>query len=324
MSQLRWNPLTGRWVTVAAERVARPSDFLSRHLPVEADPERPCPFCPGNEEETAPALETYGPGGQWLVRVVPNLYPAFEGNEPLRITDLGPVFRQAPGNGVHEVLILSPDHKAGIGDLEDRQAALVMAALRDRMEDHARQSSVQYTQAIVNHGREAGASLEHPHGQLLGIPFVPGEIVEEKRGFERHKGDCLLCTVIAEERREGHRVVLDDDRVLVLCPYWSGTPYELLLIPTGCERHIARAAPRDLVGVGHALRRSLRRLGDVIGDVAYNVVFHTAPHHDDAPFHWHAHVLPRLTSIAGFEQGTGVMINLVAPEQATEQLRTPA
>jgi UDPglucose--hexose-1-phosphate uridylyltransferase len=321
MSQLRWNPLTGRWVTVAAERTSRPTDFAPRMLPVESQPDRPCPFCPGNEEETPPALETYGPSGQWLVRVVPNLYPAFQNTEPLRITDLGPVFRQAPGNGVHEVLVLSPDHTAGWADLDDKQSALVMAALRDRMEDHARSSSVQYTQAIVNHGREAGASLEHPHGQLLGIPFVPGEIVEERRGFERHAGDCLLCTVIDEEVRSSLRIVADTDRVVLLCPFWSGAPYELLVIPKACQAHMAKAAPKDLVAVGRAIRDGLRRLEDVIGDFAYNIVFHTAPHHDDAPFHWHVHLTPRLTSIAGFEQGTGVMINLVAPEQAAEQLR---
>jgi UDPglucose--hexose-1-phosphate uridylyltransferase len=233
------------------------------------------------------------------------------------------VWRQAPANGVHEVLVLSPDHKNGWADLTDPQAALVMAALRDRMEDHARSSSVQYTQAIVNHGREAGASLEHPHGQLLGIPFVPGELIEERRGFERHAGDCLLCTVIEEERAAEHRVVYEDERVLVLCPYWSSTPYELLVIPTACEAHVAKAAPRDLVAVGQGLRNALRRLADVMGDVAYNVVFHTAPHHADWAFHWHVHVVPRLTSVAGFEQGTGVMINLVAPERATAQLRRP-
>lgn len=321
MSQLRWNPLTGRWVTVAAERVARPSDFAPRSLPVESEPDRPCPFCPGNEEETPPALETYGPGGTWLVRVVPNRYPAFSGTEPLRISDLGPVWRQAPGNGVHEVFVLSPDHKAGWGDLSDKQAALVMAALRDRMEDHARSSSVQYTQAIVNHGREAGASLEHPHGQLLGIPFVPGELADERRGFERSGDVCLLCTVVSEERRAGHRVVLETEGALVVCPFWSGSPYELLVIPTACDAHLARARPRDLVAVGHALRDGLARLGSVIGDLAYNVVFHTAPHHAEIPFHWHAHVVPRVSSVAGFEQGTGVMINLVAPEQAAEQLR---
>ena len=107
MSQLRLNPLTGRWVTVAVDRASRPGDLISRQLPVEADPSRKCPFCPGNEEATPPALETYGPGGTWLVRVVPNMFPAFEGNEPLRVQNLGPVFTQASASGVHEVLVFS-------------------------------------------------------------------------------------------------------------------------------------------------------------------------------------------------------------------------
>ena len=185
MSQLRLNPLNGRWVTVATERASRPADFAPRRLPVETGPERPCPFCPGNEEATPPALETYGRDGDWLVRVVPNLYPAFSGSGPLTITELGPVFVQAPGNGIHEVLVIAPDHDLGWAELDDKQAGLVMAAIRDRLEDHGRQAAVRYTQSIVNHGREAGASLDHPHGQLLGIPFVPGELLDELDGFER-------------------------------------------------------------------------------------------------------------------------------------------
>ena len=327
MSQLRLNPLNGRWVTVATERASRPADFAPRRLPVETGPERPCPFCPGYEEATPPALETYGRDGSWLVRVVPNLYPAFSGSGPLAITELGPVFVQAPGNGIHEVLVLAPRHDIGWAELDDKQAGLVMAAVRDRLEDHGRQAAVRYTQTIVNHGREAGASLDHPHGQLLGIPFVPGELLDELDGFERfaaeHAEDepCLLCEVVRTEREEGHRVVLDTGRVLVICPFWSGSPYELLVMPAHHDAHLVGAAPADLVAVGRALRDALARLQALVGDVAYNLVFHTAPHHDDGAFHWHVHVVPRLTSSAGFEQGTGVAINIVAPESAAEQLR---
>ena len=153
LSQLRLNPLTGRWVTIAAERSSRPGDFAPRMLAVEADSGRPCPFCPGNEESTPPALETYGPSGQWQVRVVPNLYPAFSGDEPMTVSNLGPVFTQASASGIHEVLVLSPDHGGSFADLDDRAAGLVMAAVRDRMEEHARHANVRYTQAIVNHGR---------------------------------------------------------------------------------------------------------------------------------------------------------------------------
>jgi len=320
MSQLRLNPLTGRWVTVAAERAARPGELISRQLPVESGPARECPFCPGNEEATPPALETYGPGGTWLVRVVPNLYPAFEGNEPLRVQNLGPVFTQASASGVHEVLVFSPEHAHSWADLDDKHAGLAMAAIRDRMEDHARRTTVRYTQAIVNTGREAGASLEHPHGQLLGIPFVPGEIAEEEAGFRRFEGSCLLCTTIEAEEAAGHRVAYEDERVMVVCPYWSGTPYEMLVLPRAHEVHVTDAAPADVAAVGRALRTVLVRLRGCLGGVSYNLVFHTAPHRHAGPFHWHVHVLPRITSVAGFEQGTGVMIDIVAPELAAQHL----
>ena len=321
MSQLRLNPLTGRWVTVAVERAARPGELISRQLPVESDPTRQCPFCPGNEEATPPALETYGASGNWLVRVVPNLFPAFEGNEPLRVQNLGPVFTQASASGVHEVLVFSPEHTGSWADLDDKHAGLAMAAIRDRMEDHARRSTVRYTQAIVNTGREAGASLEHPHGQLLGIPFVPGEIAEEEGGFRRFGESCLLCTMAEAELQVGHRVVIDDERAVVVCPFWSGAPYEMLVLPRTHEVHLETTAPPDVVAVGRAIRDALRLLRSRVGDTAYNLVFHTAPHHHEGPFHWHVHIVPRLTSLAGFEQGTGVMINIVAPELAARHLK---
>ena len=320
MSQLRLNPLTGRWVTIATDRTTRPDDFNRDRLKVETGPDRPCPFCPGNEEETPPALETYGDGGEWQIRIVPNRFPAFSGSEPMTVRNLGPVFNQAPASGSHEVFVFSRQHDIEWSDLDDDKAGLVMACLRDRFEEHGRSRSVRYTQAIVNHGREAGASLLHPHGQLLGMPFVPGEIAEEEAGFRRFAGSCVLCTTAEAERDSGSRVVLDADGVVVVCPFWSGTPYEMLVVPRTHDRHLAHAAPADVVAVGRALRSALALLRTAIGDIAYNVVFHTAPHHHDGDFHWHVHVLPRVTSIAAFEQGTGVMINIVAPELATQHL----
>jgi UDPglucose--hexose-1-phosphate uridylyltransferase len=321
MSQLRLNPLTGRWIATAVNRGERPQSFLPRQLQVEAASGRPCPFCPGNEEATPPALETYGTNGDWLVRVVPNLYPAFEGDAGMVVTNLGPVFTQANASGIHEVLVYSPDHTGSWGDLDDKQAGLVMAAIRDRVEDHARMDGIRYTQAIVNHGREAGASLEHPHGQLLGIPFVPGEILEEEAGFRRFGGACLLCTTAESELRAGHRVVIDAESVVVVCPFWSGSPFEMLVLPKQHEVHFQDAAPADVVAVGRALRDAITRLRAVVGDVAYNIVFHTAPHHHEGVYHWHVHLLPKLSTVAGFELGTGVLINVVPPELAAQQLQ---
>lgn len=320
MSQLRLDPLTGRWVVISGDRGERPQAFVGPDPHVD-EPDRPCPFCPGHEEATPPALETYGPGGRWLVRVVPNLYPAFSGTEPMVVRNMGPVFTQAPAAGIHEVLVLAPGHSTSWADLDDPHAGLVMAAIRDRIAEHAATPGLRYSQAIVNAGRAAGASLPHPHGQLLGMPFVPGEIVEEQAGFSRFQGACLLCATFEVEEAMGHRVVAGTDEVVVLCPFWSGTPFEMLIVPRGHDPHLHHSKPPELGAVGRAVRDALDKLRRAVGDVAYNLVFHSAPYRATGDYHWHVHVFPKVTSRAGFELGTGVLINVLAPELAAERLR---
>lgn len=316
MSQLRLDPLTGRWVAINAERRQRPNEFTARSLPVETEPGRPCPFCPGRAETEPPTLVTPGPDGNWRVLVIPNLYPAFEGRDPMVVEHLGPIFTQADASGMHEVLVVHPDHDASWADLSDEQAGLVMAAIAARAEAHSSMPELRYSQAIVNYGREAGASLVHPHGQLLGLPFVPGEILAEQAGFDRFSGACLLCTTIEAELDAGSRIIYSDDDVIVLCPYWSGTPFEILAIPTRHGAHLHSADQRALTGVGKGLRNGLQALKGALDDVAYNVVFHSAPYRATGTYHWHAHVYPKVTTRAGFELGTGVLINVMPPEDA--------
>jgi UDPglucose--hexose-1-phosphate uridylyltransferase len=320
MSQLRLDPLTGRWVAINAGRRQRPNEFTARTLDVETDPSRPCPFCPGRAETEPPTLVTPGPDGSWRVLVVPNLYPAFEGREPMVVEHLGPIFTQADASGTHEVLVVHPEHTASWADLSDEQATLVMQAIAARADAHSGMAELRYSQAIVNYGREAGASLAHPHGQLLGLPFVPGEIQAEQSGFDRFSGACLLCTTIEAELDAGARIVYADDRVLVICPYWSGTPFELLTIPRCHGAHLHTAETADLGAVGIGLRNGLASLRAVLGDVAYNVVMHSAPYRAQGTYHWHAHVYPKVTTRAGFELGTGVMINVMPPEEAASIL----
>jgi UDPglucose--hexose-1-phosphate uridylyltransferase len=312
--------MTGRWVVIAGERAQRPSDFLPRRLPVEDDPLRPCPFCPGSDLE--PVVECLGPDGRWEVRVVPNLYPAFSGNDPMVVTHLGPVFTQAPASGVHDVIVLSPDHNVSWADIPPDHAALIMTAIKGRMLEHSAQPGLRYSQAVVNSGREAGASIEHPHGQLLSMPFIPGEAANELAGFARFQGNCLLCAVIDAEAEVNHRVVYADDRVVMLCPFWSGTPYEMLLIPRSHESHLYAAQDEDLAAVGASVQLALASLRERLGDVAYNVMFHSAPYRTSADFHWHVHVVPKISTRGGFEMGSGVLINVVEPERAADDLKS--
>ncbi len=320
MNQLRLDPLTGRWVVVSTDRATRPQAFAPRITTIQADTTRPCPFCPGNEENVSPTLETRDADGNWLVRVVPNRYPAFEGDAPFVVTNRGPVFTQASAGGIHEVIVLSPDHQNSWSMLSEEQTTAVMTAIRDRIEEHSTISGLRYSQAIVNSGREAGASIEHPHGQLLGMSFVPRELVEEQAGFARFAGRCLLCTTVDAEENVGHRVVYADERVLVICPFWSGSPYEMLVIPRAHGPHLHHSSRTDLVAVGKALKAVLGSLREVVGEVAYNLVFHSAPYRAPEPYHWHVHVVPKLTTVAGFELGTGVLINIVNPEEAAIEL----
>lgn len=319
MSHMRLNQLTGRWVTIVADRAHRPTDFAPRTVADGNDSD--CPFCPANTDAEPPVLERADRSGNWTLRVLPNRYPAFEGDDGFAVHHHGPVRVDAEGTGVHEVFVYTPDHFESLDRLDDERAAEFMFALRDRFLDHAATPNIRYTQAIVNHGREAGASLAHPHGQLLGLPFVPGEILDEERAFARFAGGCLLCTTVDAELSSGELVVYADDDVVILCPYWSGSPYELLIVPRRHEAHLQGTNDDSLAAVGRALRDATGFLNAALGDISYNVGFHTAPHTHGGEYHWHVHIWPNLATVAGFERGTGVMINVMPPEQAADTLR---
>lgn len=320
-SQLRLDPLTGRWVVVSASRAARPSAFRPASAEPGSEGGRECPFCPDAGLVQKVSLELPGPGGDWAVRVLANRYPAFAGEESLVVQNAGPVFSHAPASGTHEVLVLTPQHHDHWGSLSDDRVDLVMNAIATRLAQDSEQRGLRYTQVIVNAGREAGASIDHPHGQLLGMPFVPRELVDEQAGFGRFAGNCLLCATISAEESLGHRIVEATDDALVIAPFWSGTPFEMLVLPRPHESHLHRSPENAFHAVGRALRDAVHGLERTVGKVAYNLVFHSAPYRASGTYHWHVHVWPKLTTLAGFELGTGVLINVVSPEAAASALR---
>jgi len=205
--------------------------------------------------------------------------------------------------------------------LSDQQTGAVMRAISDRIGEHASIPGLRYSQAIVNAGREAGASLEHPHGQLLGMSFVPRELVEEQAGFARFAGRCLLCTTVDAEENVGYRVVYSDEQVLVSAR--SGAA------PLRDAGHPPATAPpahsptTDLLAVGRALKIALGRLRSVLGDVAYNLVFHSAPYRAPEPYHWHVHVGAEAHHRRRLRARHRVLINIVNPEAGAEELSTP-
>jgi UDPglucose--hexose-1-phosphate uridylyltransferase len=321
--ELRQDPLTGGWVAITAGRAARPEAFLG-----DIGPSRGplgCPFCPGNEHMTPPEVwadrdpgtEPDHPG--WHVRVVPNKFPAFAGplNASAAKRNGSPLYRSAPTAGVHEVVIHNPDHQATLADLEVPEVARAVAAWRARMAAY-RDQALGAVLVIVNQGRTAGASLEHPHSQVFATAGRPDRVQAE---VDRLAGaDCAACATVAAER-DGPRLVSGTGELLTICPWASAAPFEALLLPGAHRPRFEEGDGDDDTAVAGALRDLLRRFRGVAGDHApYNLVLHSAPPGTD-DFHWHLHLLPRLTTFGGFELGTGVIINVVDPDRAAEALR---
>jgi UDPglucose--hexose-1-phosphate uridylyltransferase len=303
--ELREDPITGALVIVAPGRAKRPdthrTDAPSR--PVVAVPPT-CPFCPGHEAQTPPEVYRTGDGAPgtpgWRVRVVPNLYPIVGGDVP----------------GAHEVVVLSPAHDASFGELSDDTAAEVFVVLRDRAAHHLA-SGLVHAQPFVNYGKAAGASIEHPHAQLIALGFVPPAVARVSRRFAEENDDLVLRAM--REARDGvHGVVLDG--ALAWCPRASQSPYEMLVAAPNAGARFDTAATDEIATVAQVARRAVAALARVLGDIPYNIVVHTAPA-DASPFHWYARITPRLAVPAGFEEGTGLAVNPLPPEHAAEALR---
>jgi UDPglucose--hexose-1-phosphate uridylyltransferase len=305
VSELRRDELSGRWVLLAPGRAARPKTFATA---ADTPAIRPaCPFCPDHEHETPPEVARRGEGRPdtpgWRVRVVPNLYPIVGG--------------AGGAGGAHEVVIFTPDHDRSFGYLTDEEAVEAVAVLRDRVRHHLGEGRA-YVQAAVNHGPGAGASIEHPHAQVIALDFVP-PTVSATLDRLASAGDDLVAAAAAAAPARGLAVV--EGPAPAWCPEAASTPYEMRVAHRSTRARFDEATDAEITVVARALRTVVARLTAVVGDASYNLVVHTAPPGPVGFFHWYVEVHPRLTVPAGFELGTGVDVNVVAPEEAAAQLR---
>jgi UDPglucose--hexose-1-phosphate uridylyltransferase len=262
---------------------------------------------------TPPEVYRTGEGDRdtpgWRVRVVPNLYPIVGG------TDAGP-----GATGAHEVVVLSPSHENSFAQLDHRQAVEVLTVLRDRSRSHLAAGHT-FVQIAINHGRAAGASIEHPHAQLVALDVMPPAVTREVERFETAAHDLVAADL--EEGGDALRVV--DGPVAAWCPQASSTPYELRLALRAARARFDEANDSDIEAVATVARDALGRLASALGDVPYNLVVHTAgPDTSAGSFHWYIEVQTRINVVAGFEQGTGILVNTVPPEQAVQHLREAA
>jgi UDPglucose--hexose-1-phosphate uridylyltransferase len=332
--ELRIDPLSGHRTIVAGERSRRPGGAPTCAPPEPIDAERD-PFAEGHEDRTPPELHAVRPDGGpangpgWSVRVVPNLYPALEPAEHDGVAaydlDAGiggrgqpDLFTALPATGSHEVIINGPQSVLSLAELPVEQVVAAVEAWRERMRAHPGSA---YLQLIVNERREAGASLPHTHAQLYALDFVPAAVARERERAAayttRTMGQSLLGDLVAEEVRRRERIVAIDEEAVLLAPYASRLPFQLMLAPRTPRARFEGIGPSGAALLHDGLRRLSRHLGS---SPPLNLWVRTAPLGAE-DFCWRIDVMPRLTHLAGLELSTDVNLNIVAPEHAAALLR---
>jgi UDPglucose--hexose-1-phosphate uridylyltransferase len=328
MPELRKDPVLGRWIIISKERRKRPTDF-----PVETFQGTGgfCPLCPGNESFTPPEVFAFRDdnslrnGSGWKVRVVPNKFPALIIEGDLGKEGIG-LYDRMNGIGAHEVVIESPTHDESFADFPIAKMTLVFRAFQERIIDLEKDPRFKYVMVFKNHGRAAGASLEHSHSQLIALPILPRMIVSELAGAEsyfKYKERCIFCDIIRQEVMQDERVVCQNDTFIAITPFAPRTPFEMWILPKRHSSSYYSISEKELHGLAEIFSEALQRLCGCIPNVPYNFVLHTDPLRSGGIeyYHWHFEIVPKLTSIAGFEWGSGFYINPLPPEEAAEYLK---
>jgi len=316
MTKLRTDQVTGQEVIVVPGRASRPVTAIDR---IAAEPssnqagDRSCPFCTGNETETPPEVFRIGEGKPdtpgWKVRVVPNLYPIVD---------------DATGvTGAHEVVVLSPAHDTDFGGLTDAAAGAVLFTARERAKFHD-QAGRAHTQIFINHGQLAGASIAHPHAQIVTLDIIAPQVMAEVARYKAKKN------VIGEDATDAANhggSITTKGQMRAWCPTGSISSYLVRIAINGSENDVAElrfenTSDELIQDSAIILRDVLAALAKSIDAPNYNVVLHNPPARDpESSFMWWIEVIPRISVLGGFELGSGIFVNTVDPAVAAAILR---
>jgi len=332
MPEIRQDVTTKEWVIFAKERAKRPEDFkrgVNREL--SSPYVDGCPFCAGNEAMTISEVyrqpSPHGMGGvDWGLRVVPNLFPALVDKGDLARIAEGNLFHRLDGVGQHEVVIETPLHNRFIHEMGDDETTAIIDAYRARFTELRDDDRFKVILIFKNHGKAAGTSLEHPHSQIIATPVVPAHIRNKYEIATAYFDDterCIYCNVVQEEIRLEKRIVLLTDAFVAFHPFASRAPFETWIAPLKHRSSFGRITDEEAADFAAVLRIVLRKMYVGLGDPDFNYVIHTAPLTDEDKHYylWHMQILPRLTTPAGFELGSGMSINTVLPEETAEFMR---
>ena len=329
-TELRTDPITGRTVAIDLGPFKRRDDFDLEPVRLEDAPSE-CPLCEGREADAGPEILAWREGGPanvpgWSVRVVPNRNPMLkiEGRLDVRTDRL---FESRDGLGAHEVIIETPLHDQPLHRLDADRIWRVLWAWRTRIQDLKRDSRFVSVAIVKNHGRAAGARLDHSHSQLIAYPLIPPAMADKLRGAARHMsktGRCIFCDLIEEELKAGKRIICEEGAILAMAPYASRAPFETWLMPRAHSPRFEEATDETLQDLATALRAVMAGIDWALERPACNFILHTAPlsGEADTAFHWHLEIIPRVTRYSGLELGSGMWRNPVSPEEAAQILRS--
>ena len=333
MSELREDCTTGDWVILAPERAKRPQKKpkvkSTNEVPVW---DKSCPFCPGNENQTPPEafrLPLPERPSAWAVRVVPNRFAAVTPNgQSTRIRDRY-FFHKMNGIGVHEVIIETPSHNAVMAFMSYYQVEEVLVACQQRYNALKKNPQFKFITIFKNYGLTSGASLIHPHSQVVATSIAaPYYRRKSEVAFSHYDnfGRCLYCDLLRAELDRGERIVVETDKFVVFHPYASRVPWETWIIPKKHRASFGLSPPIYLAELAMVLRDSLLCLYRGLDNPDFNLmVDSTSTAEEESPYyHWHIRIVPRLTAIAGFEMGSGIYINTALPEDTAILLRQVA
>lgn len=319
---------------IASGRAKRPHAVQRKAVDAEYRKREGCPFENLRAAGGKPPILAYDRRGkklgkrylrQWFVQVVPNKYPAFAPGLP-RLRRVNSLQETLTGAGFHE-LVIWRDHDHHWATLDRNEAAAVFQAYQERYNMLTAEPIVRYVSIFHNYGREAGASIYHPHSQILAIPVIPPDVQRSfggSMGYFHSHGRCVHCDLIAFERKKRTRVVLENTQFIAFCPFASRISFEIRLFPKRHEPCFGSMTDRELRAGGDLLRQVMKRLHRTLDDPPYNFFIHTSPCGPSTAFsyyHWHLEIIPKMSIGAGFEIGTGIDIATVSPEKAAAQLR---
>ena len=336
MPELRKDPIVNRWVIIATDRAKRPTDFTTPDNGQQSA--KGCPFCPGNESKTPPEIyavrtnSTRPDTEGWTVRVVPNKYPALRIEGDMEKFGIG-IYDRMNGIGAHEVIVETADHFEQIEKQNVNALYNVFNTYKLRLADLKQDERFRYILLFKNEGTTAGATLAHPHSQLIATPVTPKRIREELVGAQtyfEYKDRCIFCDIVREELRQQDRIVYENNGFLSFCPFASRFPFEIWTMPKRHHPDFDSMERDEIFAFADAMKVTLAKLSKALTGPHYNYMLHTGPvrwrrrgywttlEHD---FHWHVEIIPRLTNTAGFEWGTGFYINPTIPEEAAKFLQ---